>query len=82
MLAPQYDKMGISGLDGIAGTELPWEGRGGMNGLSSSRSGPMSMRKESCFSFSAIAVGVGGFLGESDGVGWDGMGEEEEEEEV
>lgn len=33
-------------------------GRVGMKGLSSSWSGPMSTRKESCFSFSAIVRGV------------------------
>lgn len=54
MLAPQYDRMGTSGLDGATGTELPCEGRVGMNGLSSSWSGPISIRKESCFSFSAM----------------------------
>lgn len=68
--------MGISGFDGAVGAEPPWEaraGRVGMNGLSSSWSGPMSTRKESCFSFSAIV----GFVQQP----MEGEAEEEEEEE-
>lgn len=77
MLAPQYDRMGTSGLDGTVGTELPWEGRVGMNGLSSSWSGPMSARKESCFSFSAI-VGIVEQFGVEEDVRGGGGGDEEE----